>query len=97
MYEMTKTPQDIEATLNVPGFVEIGFFDCPLPFDRFNTLSEFEKMELRLILEYLNRNNWCQAYTAKALGINPRQLYTKLQRWGIRCKFWRKHIPRNGK
>ena len=97
MYEMRKTPQDIGAVLDLPGFVEIGFFNCPLPFERFNALNEFEKMELRLLIEYLNRNNWCQVHAAKALGIDPRQLYTKLQRWEIRCIFWRKHIPRNGK
>jgi len=97
MYKLKEVPQDIESVLEIPEFAEIGFFQDENPFEKFNQLDEFKKMELRLIIEYLNQNRWCQSHTAKALGINPKKLYTMLQNWQIKCIFWRKHIPRNGK
>ena len=71
----------------IPDSVDIEFFKD----NSFYHLNEFEKMELRLLLAFLNVCNWSQKDAAKRLGISQRAMNAKIVKWGIKCDKWSKN------
>ena len=80
--------------LYIPDYIDIEFFHDDDYAKKFNQLSEFKKMELRLLLHFLDACEWVQAEAAKRLGISARQLNYMLDDWGIKCRFWKKKKPK---